>query len=114
MPIGALNSAPTFVEMMMKLQMEQDTLAKQRGLKNVAPNIIVDDVLLYGRTAKQHIAYLRIVLDVLRHHHATLKLKKCKWFQDRYEFVGIYVAAGGTQSAQSKNKAFVKLEQPST
>ena len=33
MPTGDLNSAPTFVAMMMKLQMEWDTLAEQRGLK---------------------------------------------------------------------------------
>ena len=33
MPIRALNSAPIFVAMMMKLQMEWDTLSKERGLK---------------------------------------------------------------------------------
>ena len=46
-------------------------------------HIIVDDVLLYGRTAGHCLEYFRTVLDVLKHHHATLKLKKCKWFQDR-------------------------------
>ena len=33
MPMGALNAAPIFVAMMMKLQMEWDTLSKERGLK---------------------------------------------------------------------------------
>ena len=65
--------------------------------------IIVDDVLLYGRTADQLLAYFRTVLDVLKHHHTTLKLKKCKWFQDKCEFVDMDVEAGVTQSAQSKN-----------
>ena len=37
---------------MMKLQMKWDTIAKERGLKNVASKIIADDVSLYGRTAK--------------------------------------------------------------
>ena len=32
-PMGALNAAPIFVAMMMKLQMEWDTLSKERGLK---------------------------------------------------------------------------------
>ena len=49
---GSLNAASIFVAMMMKLQMEWDTLATERVLKNVAPKIIVDDVLLYGRTAE--------------------------------------------------------------
>ena len=33
MPMGDLNSVSTFVEMMIKLQMEWDTLANESGLK---------------------------------------------------------------------------------
>ena len=109
MPIGGLNEAPTFVSMLMNLQMEWDTPAKECGLKNVASKMIVDNVLLYGSTAGQLQYYLRTVLDVPKHHHATLKLKKCKRFQDMCKFVGMDVAAGGTQPAQSKNEAFDKL-----
>ena len=83
MPMGDLNAYPTFVATTMKLQMEWDTLAKELGLKNVASKIIVDDVLLYGRASEQFLDYLRTVLDVLKHHYATIKLKKRKWFQDR-------------------------------
>ena len=50
--MGALNPAPTFLAMMMKLQMEWDTLANERGLNNVASKIIVGDVILYVLTAK--------------------------------------------------------------
>ena len=99
---------------MMKLQMKWETLSKERGLKNVASKIIVDDVLLYGRTAEQIIGYFRTVLDVLKHHRTTLKLKKLKWFQERCDFVGMDVSAGGTQPAQSRNEAFYKLEIPNT
>ena len=67
MHMGALNAAPTFVAMMMKLQMEWDILSKERGLKTIATNIIFDDVLMYGRTAKQLLVYFRTVLDVLKH-----------------------------------------------
>ena len=41
-------------------------------------------------------------------------MKKLKWFQDRCEFVGMYVSSEGTQPAQSKNEAFSKLDQPNT
>ena len=104
--MGELNVAPKFVAMMTKLQMEWDTLSKERGLKNVASKIIVDDVLLYGRTAKHLLAYFRTVLYVLKHHRAILKLKKCKWFQDRCKFVGMYVESGVTQPSQSKMRIF--------
>ena len=97
---------PTCLVMRMKLKNEWDTLAIERGLKNGASNVIVDDVLLYGRTDEQLLAYFRTVLDFLKHHHATLKLKKYKWFQDKYKFVGMYVAAVITQHTQSKNEDF--------
>ena len=79
--MGALNADPTFVAMVMKLQMEWYTLAKQRGFKNVTSKIIVDDLLLYGRTAEQLPAYFRTVLDFLKHHSATLKLKSVNSFK---------------------------------
>ena len=50
MHVGALNAATTFVAIMMKLHMEWDTLAKERGLENVASKIIVDYLLFYGIT----------------------------------------------------------------
>ena len=96
MPMGSLNMAPKFVAMMMKLQMEWYTLAKECGLKNTASKIIVDGVLLYGRTARQIIAYFITVMDFLSHHRATLKLKRCKWFKYRCEFSGLDVTSGVT------------------
>ena len=80
MPMWALNAAPTFVAMIMKLKMKWTTLAKERGLKNVASKIIVDYVSIYGRTDEQLLAYFITVLDVLKHHRNTLKMEKCKWF----------------------------------
>ena len=104
LPMGSLNSDPTFVAMMMKIQMKWDTLVKERGLNFFASKIIVDDVLLYGRTSEQLLAYFRTVLDFIKHHHATLKLKKCKCFQDRCKFLGMDVTASGTQPEQSKTR----------
>ena len=114
MPMGDLNAAPIFVAIMMTLHMERDTLSKEHGLKNVASKIIVDYMLLYGRTAKQLLDHFRTILEVLKHHRATLKLKRCKWFQDRCESVGMDMEAGGTQPAQSKHEDFSKLERPNT
>ena len=79
----------------------QITWVEKWGIKN-----IVDDVLLYGRKSWQLLAYLRTVLDVLKQHRTTLKLKRWKWFQDRCDFLGMDVETYGTQPAQSKNEAF--------
>ena len=87
---------------------------KRTWIEMFCIKIIVDDVLMYGSTAEHILDYSRTVLNVLKHHCATLKLKKYKWFQDRCKFVGMYVSEGGTQHAQSKNETFSKLEQPNT
>ena len=73
--MGDLDEDPKVVATMMKLQMEWYTLAKERGLKNIASEIVVDNVLLCGCTTKHILAYFRTVLDVLKHHHNTLRLK---------------------------------------
>ena len=77
-------------------------------MKNVASKIIVDNVLLYGRTAGQLLDYFRTVMNILKHRRDSLNLKIFKWFQDRCEFVGVDVVEGVTQPAQSQNEAFSK------
>jgi hypothetical protein len=114
MPMGALNSAATFVAMMQKLQQQWDTLAKERGIRAVGSKVIVDDVLLYGRTADQLLKYFCTVLDVLKHHRATINLKKCKFMRDRCEFVGVDIVAGGNKPAEWKYAAFEALGRPNT
>ena len=39
---------PSFLEMMMNIKTEWYVLAKERGMKNIASKIVVDDELLYG------------------------------------------------------------------
>ena len=112
--MGALNSASTFVAMMMELQREWEALAAERGIKDCGSKVIVDDVLVYGRDQEQLLNYFQAVLDILKHYRATINLKKCKWFQDRCEFVGVDVGAKGNSPAHSKFDAFEKLGRPRT
>ena len=114
MPMEALNVDPTFASTMMKLQMECDTVAKENGLKTFVSKLIVDCVLLYGLTEDRIIVCFRKFLDILKHHCAKLKLKRYNWIQFRCKVLGMDVAAGETQPAQSKNVAFSKLERPNT
>ena len=86
MPMGALKAAPTFVAMAMELKTEWGSLAQERGLKFFVSKIIFDYVLLYGRIEEQILDCFITVLYVLKHHCATLKLKKWKWLWDRCKF----------------------------
>ena len=86
--------------------------SQRTWFKIVASKIIFGDMLLYGCTARQILAYCISVLGVLKPHSATLKLKKCKWFQDRCKFLGMDVAEVRRQPAQYKNDYFPKIERP--
>ena len=80
MPMGALNLVPIFMAMMLTLRWKWDHLADEQGIKKCGSKVIVDDVLVYGRDPDSLLWYFRVVLEVLKHHHATVKLQKCKWF----------------------------------
>ena len=71
-------------------------------------------VIIHVQTVEQNLAYFITVLGILKNHHATMKLNKCEWFQDKYEFVVMYTADVGTQASKSKNDAFYKLEKLNT
>eukprot|EP00957_Ditylum_brightwellii_P146960 11188725-Ditylum_brightwellii.AAC.1 len=64
--------------MMVQLQKKWNKLAAKRGIKHCASKVIVNDVLVYGREKQELLGYFRAVLDVLKHHRATVNLRKCK------------------------------------
>jgi hypothetical protein len=114
MPMGALNSAATFCAMMETLKQEWNKVAAEKQIQHCDTKVIVDDVLIYGRDSDELIRYFGVVVDVLKHHRATLKLKKCKWFGKSCEFVGVDVTSEGNKPAESKLQAFLDLPAPST
>ena len=136
MPMGACNSHPAFVAMMAKFQEEWDELAESKEIKGImvltverteknteraermdacpGSEVIVDNLFLYGDDPNQLLAYFECVLTVLQHHRATVKLKKCRFFEPDTEFVGIDITPEGNKPAASKDKAFRSMNQPIT
>ena len=114
MPMGALNSAATFCAMMETLKQEWNKVAAEKQIQHCDTKVIVDDVLIYGRDSDELIRYFGVVVDVIKHHRATLKLKKCKWFGKSCEFVGVDVTSEGNKPAESKLQAFLDLPAPRT
>lgn len=50
----------------------------------------------------------------LKHNHDTINMNKCKWFQDRFKFVRMGVAAGIKKPSNSKNDKNFNLDIPKT
>ena len=84
-------------------------ISKGSQAENYTPKIMVVDVLIYLSTEDHLLSHLQTVPDILKHHHIMLKLKKLKWFQERWDFVLMDVAAGVTQPKHSKNEIFYNM-----
>ena len=69
--------------------------------------IIIDDALFFAMSIDNMFGITKCVFIVVRKYCLTWKLKKCKWFPSKLEFVGKDVSKEGISPARSK---IVKLE----
>ena len=98
------------------LKQEWTKLAQERGIDKCGSKIIVDNVFLFGPKMESVLAFFRVVIEVsYQHYRATIKLRKCKFFNtEPTEFIGIDVAPEGNSPASSNFKAFKQLTPPQT
>ena len=121
MPMGCLNAHGTFCCLVdtMKRHWNADATASgirddiEVTLKGQRPwtdaEVIVDDVMLHSVNKDALIKYFEIVLGTLQHYQVTVKLKKCRFFPNSAEFVGMDVEADGNRPANSKMQALIDL-----
>jgi hypothetical protein len=141
MPMGAKNAHPAFVAMVTNFEDTWDKLycdrdenlymvdnwkkqhdnkiqhthtSKPRYTHTSRPGlaVIVDDIILFAKTAAIHLSYFKCVIEVLKHYRVTLKLRKTRFFPKRAEFVGFDIMKEGNTPAESKYDAIEKLARP--
>lgn len=56
--------------------------------------VYLDDILIYSRTAEEHLTHLRLVLDILRQQRLYAKPKKCDFNMHELKFLGHIVGNG--------------------
>ena len=122
MPMGCLNAHGTFCCLVDTLKRQWNEQATLRGirddievtLKGERPwtdaEVIVDDIMLHSEEQEPLIQYFEIVLQILQKHQVTVKLKKCRFFPQSAEFVGMDVEADGNRPARSKMQALEELK----
>ena len=78
------------------------------------PGIVcfIDDILITGRTEKEHLSNLEAVLETLHKHGLRLKLRKCEFFKDSVEYLGQVVSKEGIHPSRKKIEAIVKVQPP--
>ena len=57
----------------------------------------LDDILVLGASAQDHLANLRVVLERFRQYGLKFKPRKCEFFRREVEFLGRTVSSGGVE-----------------
>ncbi|XP_055590111.1 uncharacterized protein K02A2.6-like [Uranotaenia lowii] len=74
--------------------------------------IYLDDVLVTGRTVKEHLENLEQVLSKLKETGFVLNKTKCKFFKSGVSYLGHYIDSDGLHKDPEKVKSIIKLGVP--
>ena len=105
MPFGLVNAPATFQRLM---EVVLSDLARDVCL------VYLDDILVMGKTFEEHTDHLKKVFE--RIHNAGLRLKPKKYFfaQEKVEYLGHVVSAGGISTDPAKLSAISQFPTPTT
>ena len=105
MPYRLCNAPATFQRLM------QNCL----GELNLTYGLIyLDDVIVFSRTAEEHLHCLRVVFARFLKHGLKLKPSKCHFLQDEITFLGHEILAEGMKPGTVNLKAIAEMAPPKT
>ena len=105
MPQGLKNAGASF-------QREMDNLLREH--LGVRACVYMDDIIVYSKTEEDHIEDLKIICNLIRSADLKIKLKKCEFFKNKTEYLGMLIENGTIRPAPSKVEALFKTERPKT
>lgn len=86
MPMGACNSPATFQSLMNDIFHDciDDFLC-----------VYIDDLLVFSKDEESHMRHLEIVLSRLKEHELYVSPKKCEFFEQEMDFLGMIIGMNG-------------------
>ena len=75
---------------------------------------LLDDLLIYSNTWKEHIQHIKSVLEKIEHHQFYLNVRKCFFAQSSVVYVGQKIGCGTREADPSKVQALLNLPIPKT
>jgi len=103
LPMGLCNAPGTFMQLM------NMTFA---DMLDKCVLCFLDDILIFSRTAEEHVQHLRTVLTRLREQQLYVKMSKCAFMQHEVAFLGHRIGADGLRVAPDKISAVQQWPQP--
>ncbi|KAL5777367.1 hypothetical protein ACOSP7_010293 [Xanthoceras sorbifolium] len=105
MPFGLTNAPATFQSIMNELF--HPYLRK-------CVLVFFDDILVYSKTWKEHLAHLRTVLEILLSNQLFAKSTKCRFGVTEVEYLGHIISIDGVQVDPAKTQAVNNWPVPTT
>lgn len=83
-----------------------------RDMLNRCVFVYLDDILVFSRSAQEHVAHVRQVLQRLLENQLFVKAEKCEFHRSTISFLGYIIAAGSIRMDPCKVKAVEEWPQP--
>ena len=96
---------PTFQQLMQTCMGE---------LNFVYCSIYLDDLIVFSRTAEEHLHQLCVVFDHLQEYNLKLKPSKCNLFREEINYLAHRVSKAGIQPSNTNVKAIAEYAPPKT
>lgn len=76
--------------------------------------VYIDDILVFGRTVRDHDEHLKRLLARLEYYNVRLNNEKCEFRLRELEFLGFHLSSSGVCVSESKVKAIRDCKAPKT
>jgi hypothetical protein len=76
--------------------------------------VYLDDILIFSKSAEEHLKHLKLVLNKLRQHGLYANAKKCEFFKRELEFLGHIIGRDGIKVDPKKTEAVKRWPKPTT
>src|SRR6266540_5415965 len=74
--------------------------------------VYLDDIIIYLKTWKGHLNYLRLVFEALRRAGLMVKVKKCEFAKKELKFFGHIISREGIRTDPEKIEKMVNIGPP--
>ena len=72
----------------------------------------LDDILIFSKSAEEHVKHVKLVLERLRKYCFYAKLKKCEFFKQSVTFLGHDISAEGVRVNAAKVASVIEWPVP--